>query len=200
MRGKIIIPFIVLALITGCSDKFSCKETMGGIRCKNVQAVYDERVLNAGQTTEEKVLRKKPENREVAAKATVPVEQIVRGLDNDESRPIRIPSVILRIWTAPWEDQDGDLHKPGYIYCEISGKRGRWLFGEQNVEASVGYVAPHRTMNKTVSAPDTDDKEKQTTKKPKAGSAIFGGRKKGTVAPAPIPGLTGTDATLKLSK
>jgi conjugal transfer pilus assembly protein TraV len=73
------------------------------------------------------------------AKAATPQERIddliaadlIRGLHTDESLPLRVPPKVIRIWIAPWEDGDGDLHQPEYIYSEISDKRGRWLFGEK---------------------------------------------------------------------
>ncbi|MGE5813397.1 MAG: TraV family lipoprotein, partial [Acidobacteriota bacterium] len=31
----------------------------------------------------------------------------------------------LRLWIKPWEDSDGDLHSPSYVYVPIDA--GRWL-------------------------------------------------------------------------
>lgn len=43
----------------------------------------------------------------------------------------RVPARVMRIWTNAWEDEQGDLHLPGYSYSEVEGRR--W---------AVGAVAP----------------------------------------------------------
>lgn len=39
--------------------------------------------------------------------------------------PIRSAPKVLRVWFAPWEDSDGDLHDQSYLYLPVDG--GRWL-------------------------------------------------------------------------
>ncbi len=43
--------------------------------------------------------------------------------------PIRTQAKVMRIWMAPWEDDDGDLHADGYLYTEIESRR--WNLGER---------------------------------------------------------------------
>jgi conjugal transfer pilus assembly protein TraV len=38
--------------------------------------------------------------------------------------PIRVPALVLRVWVAPWEDTEGDLHDQNYVYTILSD--GRW--------------------------------------------------------------------------
>ena len=38
--------------------------------------------------------------------------------------PLRSPARVLRLWTKPWEDADGDLWDQGYVYVQVDG--GRW--------------------------------------------------------------------------
>jgi conjugal transfer pilus assembly protein TraV len=45
--------------------------------------------------------------------------------------PIRLPPLVLRVWVAPWEDTDGDLHDESYFYAVIN--RGSWMI-EANQE------------------------------------------------------------------
>jgi conjugal transfer pilus assembly protein TraV len=55
------------------------------------------------------------------SQATVPsIEQPI---------PIRTQAKVMRIWMAPWEDDDGDLHADGYLYTEIESRR--WNLGER---------------------------------------------------------------------
>lgn len=39
----------------------------------------------------------------------------------------RSPAQVMRIWIAPWTDDAGDLHMPGYVYSEIKSRR--WSIG-----------------------------------------------------------------------
>lgn len=44
-----------------------------------------------------------------------------------EGRPasaLRSPPRLLRLWTKPWEDVDGDLWDQGYVYVQVDS--GRW--------------------------------------------------------------------------
>lgn len=43
--------------------------------------------------------------------------------------PLRTPSRVLRVWIAPWEDEQGRLHVPGFTYAEIEPRR--WSIGEE---------------------------------------------------------------------
>ncbi len=38
--------------------------------------------------------------------------------------PIRSAPRILRVWFAPWEDNDGDLHDQSYVYLGVDA--GKW--------------------------------------------------------------------------
>ncbi len=46
-------------------------------------------------------------------------------------QPLREPSQVMRIWLAPWTDQNDTLNWSGYVYTEITTRR--WAFGEQEV-------------------------------------------------------------------
>ena len=45
--------------------------------------------------------------------------------------PVLEPARVVRIWVAPWTDNKGDLHMPGYLFSEITPRR--WSFGEAEV-------------------------------------------------------------------
>ena len=44
----------------------------------------------------------------------------------DKPVPIRTPAVVMRIWIAPWVDDNDDLIAPGYVYTEIEPRR--WIY------------------------------------------------------------------------
>jgi conjugal transfer pilus assembly protein TraV len=171
MRKKILISFVALLFVSGCSSGLSCKNTMGGTRCATIQTVYEQSVLEAGVTPDPKPEDNKENNKQTQSKPLTEKEQIVSVLAGNNSRPIRIPTVVLRIWTAPWEDQDGDLHQSGYIYCEINEKRGRWLFGESAVGSNYDYNV-HRPA---VEAPKVDmEAVKTDTTKQQSATRSYG--------------------------
>ena len=41
-----------------------------------------------------------------------------------EAQPLRLPPRVLRLWVAPWEDADGDLHEASNVHVLID--IGRW--------------------------------------------------------------------------
>ena len=56
--------------------------------------------------------------------------------------PVRTNAMVMRIWIAPWEDKEGDLHAPGLVFKEIVGRR--WNFGEAQYKAG-RYMSPLTT-------------------------------------------------------
>ncbi|NEV64492.1 TraV family lipoprotein [Thiorhodococcus minor] len=34
--------------------------------------------------------------------------------------PLRVPAQVMRLWLAPWEDENADLHASGYVFTEIA--------------------------------------------------------------------------------
>jgi len=51
----------------------------------------------------------------------------------EDRKPVRVQPRVVRLWLAPWEDSDGDLHMGGFIYAEVAGKR-RWVLGEKTLD------------------------------------------------------------------
>ncbi len=62
------------------------------------------------------------------------------------SDAIRSKPRLLRVWIAPWEDSDGDLHEEGYVHMVVDN--GRWLIehvrptARSNVDGVARPVAP----------------------------------------------------------
>lgn len=53
--------------------------------------------------------------------------------------PIRSTPTVLRLWLAPWEDADGDLHDASYLY--VLADPGRWLI-EHNQKQIIDRYRP----------------------------------------------------------
>lgn len=47
-------------------------------------------------------------------------EMVVR---TTRTEPFRVPAQVIRVYVAPWEDEQGDLHMGGYMFSEIAPRR-----------------------------------------------------------------------------
>lgn len=115
------------ASLIGCSSmsgldaktSFSCKAPEG-VQCESMEGVYS----NAMQ-------HNLPGQRVNAGKSAAATSGDVKEGSGVLTRPIysgtpiRSAPRVLRIWFAPWEDSDGDLHDQSYVYLPVDN--GRWL-------------------------------------------------------------------------
>ncbi len=135
-----------LVLFLGCSSaRYACKDVIDieGEKCDPISVVYEKKILGEGDSALKEKQKKKKPSGEVEERASLTEDEMtVRGLTYEEEKPLRLPPRVIRIWIAPWEDADGDLHQPSYIYSEISPKRGRWLFGEKEFVTGQPLLRP----------------------------------------------------------
>ena len=140
MKGIVcILPVVLLA---GCGsfsgldakNKFACKAP-DGVLCESMTGIYAnaERKNLPGQT-----ISKTASNTPVSLSGvlTKPV---------DSGTPIRSTPRALRIWFAPWEDSDGDLHDQSYVYLTVDS--GRWLIehNQQRIRDQYRPIQPPAT-------------------------------------------------------
>lgn len=52
--------------------------------------------------------------------------------------PIRTPAVVMRIWIAPYIDENDDLNAPGYVFTEIEPRR--WIYGENQYQNASAFT------------------------------------------------------------
>jgi conjugal transfer pilus assembly protein TraV len=115
----------VLAL-SGCmsmsgldaKSEFACKAPEG-ILCESMSGIYANAQANnlPGQRVNRGGRGDAPA--EVSQAKGVMTKPIYSGT------PIRSAPRVLRVWFAPWEDSDGDLHDQSYVYLPVDS--GRWL-------------------------------------------------------------------------
>ncbi len=131
---KSIFLALFAALLNGCSflgigqGDFSCPGGVDGVRCMSARQVY--------QATESSDYVKTiaESDKSETGKAIV-TGHIQNGTSQvavpsiEQSIPIRTQAKVMRIWMAPWEDDDGDLHADGYMYTEIESRR--WNLGDR---------------------------------------------------------------------
>ncbi len=82
--------------------------------------------------------------------------------------PVRSPAMVMRIWVAPYEDRNGDLNAPGYVYTEVEARR--WITPSSNTSWQTHFTPlvksyPSESSVKTVTAPETNSEKKPTKQK-----------------------------------
>ena len=120
----------------GGADGYACKAPEGA-QCTSVSGVY----ANSAQGMPKSAKRneqKLPPGEPVAYGAT----PLAPGRPAVASNSLRSNPRILRLWIAPWEDADGDLHEQALVHVVVD--TGRWLIEHVRPAAGsrVDGVAP----------------------------------------------------------
>ncbi len=97
-------------------SKFACKAP-DGVTCSSLSGIYANAVANNLPA-----LRK--EGKGAQAATTQTKGALITGAVASSGDPLRIQPKVLRIWIAPWEDTEGDLHDQSYLY--VVANSGRW--------------------------------------------------------------------------
>lgn len=97
-------------------SKFACKAP-DGVTCSSLSGIYANAVANNLPA-----LRKERKGEQAATPESKDSE--ITGQAASSGEPLRIQPTVLRIWIAPWEDTDGDLHDQSYLY--VVANAGRW--------------------------------------------------------------------------
>ncbi|MBK6742668.1 MAG: type IV conjugative transfer system lipoprotein TraV [Hydrogenophilales bacterium] len=161
MSIRASIPLLMpLALVVGCasnmsgldgSDKHSCPYSEG-VTCKPMSQVYEESTQGVSATPATRVNAATPEASTMAASASLPTRGALKLPSSVDSGPVPLRSrpSVMRIWVAPWEDADGDLHEGGWIALRLDD--GRWNLAHVRERIRDGYgaslVPPPATENK----------------------------------------------------
>ena len=125
--AAVLAMLVAMATLGGCassmsglggSESLSCKAPEGVI-CTSVSGVY----ANAATIASKSAPLTTP---------TVPVLYSANAVALSKDKPatpssnvVRSSPRVLRLWIAPWEDGDGDLHEESTVHVLIDN--GRWL-------------------------------------------------------------------------
>lgn len=127
MKQTVFAPTLVFALVlAGCAstlsgvggaDGYACKAPEGAL-CTSVSGVY----ANTAQG-----MPKPPEKQSPLANPAIYGATSIAPDSNatGSGDPIRSHPRVLRLWIAPWEDADGDLHEAALVNVLVD--TGRWL-------------------------------------------------------------------------
>lgn len=137
---KLATAVMLPAILTGCAStmsgldgetKFACKAPEG-VTCSSLSGVYANAVANNLPA-----LRKEGKGEAQAAPPAKSGDIIGRAPSSGD--PIRTRPKVLRLWIAPWEDSEGDLHDQSYIY--VVADPGRWVI-EHNQKRIIDRYRP----------------------------------------------------------
>jgi conjugal transfer pilus assembly protein TraV len=154
MRRAVLL---LLPVLSACANmagldgksEFACKAP-DGVVCTSVSGVYANTLAgtlparHAGTASPDAVPRSasdtdpKPPVAEPRPYGASPPA----GTAPAAGTPLLSPPRVLRLWLAPWVDEDGDLHDQAYLY--VMWHRGEWQLGhtEAGVRSQFAPIAP----------------------------------------------------------
>lgn len=158
MKAQNLLPILAAMALVGCGsmsgldakDKFSCAAP-DGVLCESMSGIY----ANAQQNNlpGQQVNRKGGDKEKLSRAKVVPDQENVLTKPIYSGTPIRSAPLILRVWFAPWEDTDGDLHDQSYVYLPVDS--GRWLIEHNRRRIQDAYRPVRAPVAPTVPAAST---------------------------------------------
>jgi conjugal transfer pilus assembly protein TraV len=119
----------------GGTDGYACKAPIGA-QCTSVSGVYANASPLAARAESE--APPPPQDLVATTSGPAPARQSMAAPPTATSMPsaasavatatpaaLRSPPRVMRLWIAPWEDADGDLHDASFVHVVID--TGRWL-------------------------------------------------------------------------
>jgi conjugal transfer pilus assembly protein TraV len=131
------LPVICLstAVLSGCATQMSavggdtrygCSAPTGS-QCISVSGVYANALRGSTTPSAQAWLEQPATNSPTTQERPQAAQQNTAGPQSEaESKPepLRLPPRVLRLWVAPWEDGDGDLHEAATVHVLVD--IGRW--------------------------------------------------------------------------
>ena len=107
----------------GGAATYACQAPVGA-QCTSVSGVY----ANAGQGARQLLGSQPPRPVPSGALGAAPTPSVITTPAPSSAvapSALRTAPRVLRLWIAPWEDSDGDLHEASTVHVLID--HGRWL-------------------------------------------------------------------------
>lgn len=152
MFKSLLVIALSSLLLSGCAkmlnvgeSEYGCKGMPTGVTCMSAKDVY---TATEGDSYKTQMKMEQEEAKSGKHSATPSANSggdtrvlYAEGADNAPMPmrarnpiPIRTQAVVMRIAIDPWEDDNGDLIVPGFIYTEIEPRR--WEIGTRQPTAS----------------------------------------------------------------
>ena len=109
----------------GGTERYACKAPEGAL-CTSVSGVYANSIHGAFRPAERRLPR--ASSAPPAAYGATPLALGGAAPADTVGTPLhrlRSNARVLRVWIAPWEDSDGDLHEASTVHVLVD--TGRWL-------------------------------------------------------------------------
>jgi conjugal transfer pilus assembly protein TraV len=107
----------------GGEGSYACKAPVGS-QCTSVSGVYANSIHGQPPASALPKPARPPASTAAAAATAVSASTAPPGLGAPPSA-LRSQPRVLRLWIAPWEDADGDLHEASVVHVLVD--TGRWL-------------------------------------------------------------------------
>lgn len=172
LRGDAGLRAIALAgflALSGCSNlsgvgggsKYACKAPEG-VACDSVSGTYanalhnnlpsqrQQQPIETSASTSAPSPTTAPRRTPMAAAPAVATTSTLTPTLG--TSPLRSQARVLRLWTKPWEDADGDLYDQGYVYVQVS--TGQWLIDhvQRQIRNTYAPLRPPSKSNADVSS------------------------------------------------
>ncbi|MBL8528849.1 MAG: type IV conjugative transfer system lipoprotein TraV [Burkholderiales bacterium] len=109
----------------GGTERYACKAPEGAL-CTSVSGVYANSIHGAFRPAESRLPRASSAPPSVyGATPLTPENAATADTAGTPLRRLRSNARVLRVWIAPWEDSDGDLHEASTVHVLVD--TGRWL-------------------------------------------------------------------------
>lgn len=164
---------LVLAGLTGCASflpgkgEFKCKAP-DGVPCMSVEEAYKRSVEGRAPTPPVEPPSSPAAGLDggdadllapgaVSHKDPVALPSYRSGsvrVTPSTGSPVRSEARILRVWVAPWEDREGDLHDQSYVWVTVDP--GRWMIDHNRrriMQAFQPVLAPRKANAANVAIP-----------------------------------------------
>lgn len=161
---KRILITALAVVLAGCSSfsgldastQFACKAP-DGILCESMSGIY---ANAAAQNLPGQRVHRTPATGPQAQPAASAPALLPRPLSS--GTPLRTPPRVLRVWIAPWEDSDGDLHDQSYVYLTVD--TGRWVIehNRRRIQDTYRPVRPPSTPAATPATSPLGEREAPT--------------------------------------
>lgn len=145
--GRYLILLILSVMLSACSltgldssDDLACKAP-DGVSCMSATGVY------TNSLSDNLPAQRSVSSAESSSSSTSEANAPTNSMSKDSAiRRAQIPGTgtairsaprVLRLWVAPWEDSDGDLHDQFYVYLTVDP--GRWVIEHQRNKIQQEY-------------------------------------------------------------
>lgn len=126
----------VFILLWGCgyNSQFSCKGYPESASCRSVSENFDQRFESSPPSqdlTQDSHSRSSTGSRD----GIPPAPPLAGTIDSYLGKPVLVPSEVLRVWIAPYQDSKGRLHDSAQVYVVLS--EAHFVYGHRQGMRSI---------------------------------------------------------------